>query len=135
MISDMLLLQNLKEKQQSQMEVEIVKKNNQINAIHEELNSLKQRKDDNFNQRKVYVKTFYSNLKTCTKFDASNLLELEIEAAKYVIKDQELESHIDSKIEELQKVEQQRHELRAELKQIITRLEKYNFILDSKLYE
>lgn len=131
MIKDMLLLQSLKKKQQSRIEVEIVKKNNYITAIHEEINSLKNAKDDNLNQKKMYIKSFYSNLKNCSKFNSNSLLELELEAAKYVIKDQELEGHIESKIEALRRAEQQRYELHVQLKQVIVKLEKYNFILDS----
>ncbi len=126
----MILLYGLKEKKQSRIESEIVKTNNYIASIHDEINILKKNKDENLTDKKNYVKSFYNKLKECGKFNSNNLFELEVETAKYAAKRQEIEQNIDFKFENLRQAEQQCNELHQQLKQVVTQLEKYNFILN-----
>lgn len=122
------LLQILKLQRQNKLEVELSKLNRLIEAFNLELTANHEAKELNLKQKEVYIQGFYKNLKQLQSFNNDNLLEMELEIAKYMAKDSELKEKIEDKTTQLKMAMNDQQQLQSKLKENIIKIEKYKFI-------
>ena len=121
----------LKLRQQEKLELELTKTKQHIVTVNNLIQSLEDQREDNQQHKSSYITSFYGNLRKITKFASNVFYELESEMAKFNITHNDIEQEIADKIEELETLQQQTEQLQQELKKIIVKLEKYQFISDS----
>lgn len=129
------LLQSLKLQRQNKLEVELSKLNRLIEAFNLELTSSHEAKELNLKQKEIYIQGFYRNLKQLQSFNNDNLLEMELEVAKYMAKDLELKEKIENKTTQLKMAMNDQQQLQNKLKENIIKIEKYKFISEQQNHD
>lgn len=129
MFKQINLLQKLRQREQTRIEILINTSNHKIAQLNTELNELEQQLSCNQFNKSEYIKSFYLKLNSARNFTSNTLLELEIETSIFNVQYKEILEEIKLKINEIEVATMENNQLHQDLKGKIIKNEKYLSII------